>query len=657
MSFAFPLFLWALAALLIPIIIHLFNFRRTTRIFFSNTRFLRQVKQETTQKRKLRQYLVLASRLLFILFLVLAFAQPFLPATEQITPGREVTLYIDNSYSMISMVGEKTRALDAGLNFARDVISLFPPDTRYKLLTNDFAPYSNTYKTKTEISDLLTQVRLSPVGRTFREVNDRMASSQNELFWISDFQKSTLGDLSLSKLDSMQSMHLVPILLDRASNVLIDSVYLEDPFVVGGQPNTLHAKIRNVGPKARDGLIIKLTINGIQSGAASVDLQPDATASVEFDLVRGLSGLNRAELSFTDFPVNFDNTFFLTLNFSEKIRVVEVGARSGFTEKVFGNAALFSYSAFEPSNVDFDVVMQSDLVILNALDNPNGSIIRAVNEYQKGPGTVLIIPSAKSDVNSFRGLLSGLTVTKKVTEAFVELEKPDFLNPFFENVFEERTSSMAMPRAKSVIGWGADRSALLSFKDGSPFLSRLGNTFIMAAPLENGYTDFQNHALFVPVMYRMAASGHRVSQKPYYLLSESIATLQLDSLGGEVPVTLTGKQEVVPSQRRSGDRVIMEIPKFSVDPGFYIARVRSDTIGLIAFDLDKHESLLAQWTGEEVKAMLGGGSNISVFQQAAEGTFSNEIKERYLGRQLWKYALISALLFLLAEVLLIRFLK
>ncbi len=657
MSFAFPLFLWALAALVIPIIIHLFNFRRTTRIFFSNTRFLQQVRQETTQKRKLKQYLVLASRLLFILFLVLAFAQPFLPATEQITPGREVTLYIDNSYSMISMVGEKTRALDAGLNFARDVISLFPPDTRYKLLTNDFAPYSNTYKTKTEISDLLTQVRLSPVGRTFREVNDRMASSQNELFWISDFQKSTLGDLSLSKLDSMQSMHLVPILLDRASNVLIDSVYLQDPFVVGGQPNTLHAKIRNVGPMAREGLIIKLTINGIQSGAASVDLQPDATASVEFDLVRGLSGLNRAELSFTDFPVNFDNTFFLTLNFSEKIRVVEVGARSGFIEKVFGNTALFSYSAFEPSNVDFGVVMQSDLVILNALDNPNASIIRAVNEYQKGPGTVLIIPSAKSDANAYRGLLSGLTFTKKVTEAFVELEKPDFQNPFFENVFEERTSSMAMPRAKSVIGWGADRSAILSFKDGSPFLSRLGNTFIMAAPLENGYTDFQNHALFVPVMYRMAASGHRVSQKPYYLLSESIATLQLDSLGGEEPVTLTGKQEVVPSQRRSGDRVIMEIPKFSVDPGFYIARVRSDTIGLIAFDLDKHESLLEQWTGEEVKAMLGGGSNISVFQQSAEGSFSNEIKERYLGRQLWKYALIAALLFLLAEVLLIRFLK
>src|SRR5262245_60117976 len=107
MSFSYPTFLWALAALAIPIIIHLFNFRKTTRILFSNTRFLEQVRQETTQKRKLKQYLILASRLLFVFFLVMAFAQPYLPAREQINPGREMTLYVDNSYSMLSLVGEK----------------------------------------------------------------------------------------------------------------------------------------------------------------------------------------------------------------------------------------------------------------------------------------------------------------------------------------------------------------------------------------------------------------------------------------------------------------------------------------------------------------------------------------------------------------------
>src|SRR6267142_6603856 len=109
MSLVYPSFLWALSALAIPIIIHLFNFRKTTRIYFSNTRFLRQVKEETTQKRRLKQYLVLASRLLFLLFLVLAFAQPFLPAKEQITSGKDIIIYLDNSFSMSAQAAEKTR--------------------------------------------------------------------------------------------------------------------------------------------------------------------------------------------------------------------------------------------------------------------------------------------------------------------------------------------------------------------------------------------------------------------------------------------------------------------------------------------------------------------------------------------------------------------
>ena len=657
MNFAFPSFLWALSALSIPIIIHLFNFRRTTRIFFSNTRFLRQLRQETTQKRKLKQYLVLASRLLFLFFFVMAFAQPFLPAQEQMNSGREVTIYLDNSYSMLSLVGEKTRALDAGIRFSKEIVSLFPQDTRYKLLTNDFAPFSNSFKTKTEIIDLLTQIRLSPVSRTFKEVNQHIGTDQQDVFFLSDFQKSTLGALSPNLIDTLQSWRLVPIPLESATNVLVDSVYLEDPFMVGGQHNTLNVRLRNIGNKSREGLVLKLTINDVQSGTASVNLEANASALAKFDLAQGLKGWNRAVVSFTDFPVSFDNEFYITLNFSDKIKIVEVRKGNTFIEKVFANTTLFSYRAFEQGNVDLGVLSQADLVILNNIETPDATLSGAIREHQRGSGSMLMVPSSKSDLNSYRSLIEGLVLTKDESTEMQILDKPDFQNPFFENVFEERSSSMAMPRSRSVISWGADRSALLKFKDGRPFLSRVHNVFLLASPLDSKFSDFQSHALFVPVMYRIAASGHRVSQKPYYLLSESMVTLQADSLGGELPVRLVGKQEVVPAQRRNGDRVILEIPKFSIDPGFYYARVQQDTLGLVAFDMDKHESLLEQWSGEEVKSLLGNGKNISLFGSAAAGSFSDEIKERYLGTSLWKYALILALIFLLAEVLLIRLLK
>src|ERR1041384_7376099 len=173
MSFVYPLFLWALTALSIPIIIHLFNFRKTTRVYFSNTKLLRQVKQETTQKRKLKQYLVLASRLLFLLFLVLAFAQPFIPAAEQLSAGKNKIIYLDNSYSMTLPVEDKFRSFDAAISFVQEITDVFPPDTRYQLITNDFAPFSNSYKTKSEVLDLLAQLRLSPITRNASEISSR----------------------------------------------------------------------------------------------------------------------------------------------------------------------------------------------------------------------------------------------------------------------------------------------------------------------------------------------------------------------------------------------------------------------------------------------------------------------------------------------------
>ncbi|MBL0031994.1 MAG: BatA domain-containing protein [Bacteroidetes bacterium] len=82
MQFIYPEFLFALSVLAIPIIIHLFNFRRFKKIYFTNVRFLKEIKQDTQSKSKLKHLLVLLSRLLALTFLVLAFAQPFIPAKQ-----------------------------------------------------------------------------------------------------------------------------------------------------------------------------------------------------------------------------------------------------------------------------------------------------------------------------------------------------------------------------------------------------------------------------------------------------------------------------------------------------------------------------------------------------------------------------------------------
>lgn len=664
MSFNYPQFLWALTALSIPIIIHLFNFRKTTRIFFSNTRFLKQVEQETTQKRKLKKYLVLASRLLFLFFLVLAFAQPFLPAKEQLTTQRNLSVYLDNSYSMSTPVREKVRALDAGAGFVRDIVELFPTETRYKLLTNDFAPFSNTYKSKAEILDQLSQIRMSPISRSGEEVMKRMGESANTIFWISDFQKSTFADgnqESLLGLDSTRTgqIRLVPIDYAQMSNVFVDSIFLENPFVIGGEKNSIHVRLRNEGPRTLEGLITKLTINGIQAGTSSVNIQSNSSTETTFDLSRGLTGFNKAILSFSDFPVSFDNEFYFTLNYSGRLRVIEIKPNTRITsvENVYGNRALFDFRGYAVDNVDYSVLSAADLVVVNGIDKIDNSLNAALQIYRNNGGAMLVVPGKQPDRVSYQNLLGIASLTALAKTDQLELDKPDFKNPFFENVFEERSTSMEMPRAQRLLDWGMDRSAILQFKNGQPYLSKFDNTFVMASSLDREHSDMASHAIFVPIMYRIAASGKKAERKPYYYLSSSLIVVPTDSLVGEEPARMIGEQELVPSQRSMGDRLLLEIPRHLVSQGFYYVTHARDTLDLLAFNLDKKESILTQMTGEEVKTLLGGGDRISIFESTSEQTFSNEIKERYLGTPLWKYAIILALLFLLAEVLLIRFLK
>jgi len=662
MNFAFPQFLWALTALSIPIIIHLFNFRKTTRIFFSNNRLLKQIKEETTQKRKLKKYLVLASRLLFIFFLVLAFAQPFLPAKEQVTAARNIVLYLDNSFSMSAQVGEKTRALDAGIGFIREIVDLFPPDTRYKLITNDFAPFSNSFKTRTEILDLLTQVRLSVVSRTWDEVDKRMGVEKNgaDIFWISDFQKSTSGVSGGFQADSTSQWHLVPVAFGQSSNIYVDTVYLENPFAIGGEKNTVNIRLRNVGSRQTDGLNVKLVINNIQTGAVSVDLEPNSYAETSFDLTTGMQGLNAAKISFTDFPISFDNEFYFTLNFTETIKVVEIkgNKEDAFVERVFGNRQLFSYRSFSVENIDYSLLTQADLIVLNGLNTIDASLVATIASNMDNLGSLFIIPGERPDLNAYKRLLPFQNLTLATTAEMTELDRPDFQNPFFENVFEERSPSMEMPSAIPLLDWGMDRSAILKFRTGEAFLSQNNKTFIMSSPLQRNYTNFYNHALFVPVMYRIAATSRRAEQNLYYTMAHDLITIRADSIYGEEPIRLVGSsEEIVPPQRRVGDRFFLEMPKFSMNPGFYTVQYQKDTLNLLAVNLDKSESDLTQFGPDEIKQLFGGGNHVTMFQGTSLESFSNEIKERYLGTPLWKYAVILALLFLLVEVLFIRFLK
>src|SRR5690349_16450291 len=122
MTFVSPVFLWALAAVAVPIIIHLFNFRRYKKVYFTNVKFLKELQQESKSKSRLKEILILIARCLAITCLVLAFCQPVIPDknnTQKTSGATAISLYIDNSFSMVNIT-KQGPLFDLARNHARE---------------------------------------------------------------------------------------------------------------------------------------------------------------------------------------------------------------------------------------------------------------------------------------------------------------------------------------------------------------------------------------------------------------------------------------------------------------------------------------------------------------------------------------------------------
>lgn len=654
MSFVHPLFLWALTALSVPVIIHLFNFRRTRKVFFSNTRLLQVIQEASSRKRRVRHLLVLFSRLLFLLFLVLAFAQPFIPAAEDSAAAKKVVLYIDNSRSMTVQMPDKARAIEHAVSYARAVVEVFPRDTRYLLLTNDFQDAS-VFRSASEILEKLAAVRTSPNSKSFSEVSRKVAQQlPADLFYFSDFQRSTTGNISGN--DSSRLFGFIPIQPTAANNVYVDSAAFENPYLIKGEKTRLTIWLRNDSREQAEQLNVRVTTGNTLMSASTVSLSPLGVTPLEID-VNPTDKPEAMKIMLQDFPVGYDNEFYLTALPLPKLRILHLyeGTPGAYIREVFGNKELFYVNSGSASNMSYDLLDKADLIVMEGISKKIPALQRHLEERKDQ--MLLFIPSENPEAAMISELFR-FNIAKVSSPSRVALNPPAAGDPFFENVFQEKSIDLKMPEASAVITWTAGRSAVLKFKDGNPMLSRFGNRFLMASPLSTSFSNFATHAVFVPVMYRIAASSRSRMLKPYHFLNSTLIDFPLDSASGpESLVKLSGPGEVVPQQRIAGGRLILDLsPSLPSAGGYYVLR-KKDTLGIISLNMPKSESMMACIPPDELSEIAQKMPNATVFQGGSVQTFSKGIKERYLGVPLWKYCLILSLAFFFTEVLLLRFLK
>ena len=104
LTFLVPLFLLGLAAIVVPIVVHLTRRQRKNVVMFPSLMFLEKVPYQEQRRRRIQHWLLLAMRAAALSLLAIAFARPFMDDTELglgATGGpREVVVLVDQSYSM-----------------------------------------------------------------------------------------------------------------------------------------------------------------------------------------------------------------------------------------------------------------------------------------------------------------------------------------------------------------------------------------------------------------------------------------------------------------------------------------------------------------------------------------------------------------------------
>lgn len=670
MQFLYPLFLAALAALAIPVIIHLFYFRRYKKVLFTNVRFLKEIKEESSIRSRLKNLLTLLFRLLAVLFLVLGFAQPFIKQDENVKKGQKlISIFVDNSYSMASL-SQDAPLLEEAKRKAKEIVNAYDLEDRFQIISHDLSARQQRLigreQALTLIDDLELTAAVTPLSKAFQRQQQLLDEEDNPnkmVYFISDFQQNIV-DLELS--DTTYEYNLLPLQAVIEQNVSIDSAWFEAPVQMLNQANRLLVKVHNWSDQKVENVQLSTRIEGEIKPRGAMDIEAQSTAIDTVTITPMLPGIQKIELKITDFPIQFDDTYYLAFEVRQQIQTLVINEQqpNRYVESAFGSEAFFEKTNRNASNLDYAAFIQYQLILINELQSISTGLSAALKNYLEQGGNVVLFPSSKADLTSYNtflsslgaGSLSDFDTTSRVVNYY---NADEFI---FSDVFERSRENLRLPSTRGNYRL-ADRlgnsEKLLGYRDGSSYLAKFatskGRIYLCAAPLDIGYNNLVTQAeVFIPMLYKMALSTSEEVKVAYTIGQDQFVELENRSTGAEVIYKVSGPSSFIPGQQSQGRHVILGFHDQVQQAGFYDVYLREEEIlNTYAFNSNRLESDPACLSANQLTERFG--DQATIIEPTRQANLGEYIQEKDQGIILWKYCLILALIFLALEALIIRF--
>jgi len=684
MSFLYPNMLWGLLAVAIPVIIHLFNFRKFRKVYFTNVRFLEELKQQTRKQSKLRHLLVMIARMLAITALIMAFAQPYIPHVRNATRPdaiSQVNVYIDNSFSMEALTTTGP-LLEAARTKAKEIASAYRSSDLFMLTTNEFEGRHQRWVSKEEFLQMIDEIQVTPAVRMISEVKGRQKESYIDApgqakisYLISDFQLS-MADFEHIKPDSMVTVWLIPLKAVRTENLYIDSCWFISPVHQLNQGVKLIARIVNDSETNYEKVPLKLSVHGKQKALASFNIQPGTFYDVELPFTNYEEGIQSGTLEISDYPVIFDDQMFLTYNVAGSIPILSINGQeeSPYLNSLFGRDSAFLFVNNSLKNIDYNRLRDYELVILNELNELSSGLAQELSVYLENGGTLLIIPSAKADMASYRDFLFSVGsnyYTGLLTEE-TRVTALDLNNPVFADVFEKtgagdrNLDNTDLPAVKAFYDISrqmqSSQMMVMSMLNGKAFLTcesaGKGQVFLLAVPLEEPFGNFARHAVFVPTLYRIALLSAATDPLYYIISRDNKIELSNTYINGDNTLriaSVSGDFEFIPGQQNLNKKLNLRIYNQIQKAGHYKLLKSNETLKGLSFNYNRKESAM-KFAGQSELEELVLRYSVDNFRILADRgkPLSDTIKDINQGTRLWKLFIILALVFLAIEIFLLR---
>lgn len=695
MTFLNPLVLLGLVAAAIPLIIHLFNFRRPRRVDFSTLVFLKELQKSSMQRVRVKQWLLLALRTLAILCLILTFARPVLRGALSGFVGTRgatsMAIVVDNSPSMSVRDAQGEYLAQAREMAAGILAQMEPGDEVFLLTTGEAGGEPAAYGSQEAVLEALDAIETQPMAGTAAQALRRAAQAletaahpNRELYLLTDAQRTTLADSLDAALEVPFRTVLLTIGQQAQTNVAVTDVQVQSRIIEEGQPVQLEATLVNYGATRLDDYVASVFLEGERVAQASAKLDPGVPTTVAFTATPSRRGWLGGVVQIEGDAFEADNQRFFTLHVPEQRRLLVVrgdGQRADYVQLAFSpeltqGRAVFDVRTIAETALPATALGAYDAVVLVGPRTLASGEVGALARYVAEGGGLLIFPGEGMQVDDYSALLGQLGAGRMAGLAgqpggavMATFDRVDLEHPLFQGMLEgaggaARLESPEIKQlARYVPGSGVEQT-LIALSNGVPFLQEIrhgrGTALLMAVAPDVAWSDLPVRGLFIPLLYRAA----------YYLSATEAAAgeqlvvgrpgeVRLPGQGEATTLRLVGPegQELVPEQRSLYGAVLLQVDTEGLTPGVYDVKAGSETVRRVALNLDQRESDLATLPPQEAAERLAAvtGAEVRALQPGrAAGRVLEALRAEQTGVELWNVFLTLALLFLVAEMLVAR---